>query len=219
MAADSFFARWSKRKAEAAPLPATLDLAIDPVADDALLDTNPPAVIKPLPTLADVEGLTAESDYAAFVAKGVDETVKRSAMKKLFALPQFNIMDGLDIYTGDYSQPDPLPPGMLEALVHARDALNPAQFFAKPVSQLLDRVTEPPVAAERLPEPLSPILDEAVEAPENPAPALPQEVIEPDPQPVPMPAPETLASAIEMHATHDITQQTPHEIQKKNETV
>jgi hypothetical protein len=104
---------------------------------------------------------------------------------------------------------------MLEALVHARDALNPAQFFDKQVSQLLDRVTPPTVAAERLPEPLSPILDEAVEAPENPAPALPQEVIEPDPQPVPMPAPETLASALAMHATHDITQQTPHEIQKK----
>jgi hypothetical protein len=215
MAADDFFARWSKRKAEAVRSPATLDLAIDPVADDALLDSNPPAVIKPLPTLADVEGLTAESDYAAFVAKGVDETVKRSAMKKLFALPQFNIMDGLDIYTGDYSQPDPLPPGMLEALVHARDALNPAQFFDKQVSQLLDRVTD----AERQPAPLSPILDEAVEALENPAPALPQEVIEPAPQPVPMPAPEALPSAIEMHATDETTQQTPHEIQKKNETV
>ena len=211
MAADDFFARWSKRKAEAAPLLASPELAVEPVADDALLDSNPPAVIKPLPTLADVECLTAESDYAAFVAKGVDETVKRSAMKKLFALPQFNIMDGLDIYTGDYSQPDPLPPGMLEALVHARDALNPAQFFGKQVSQLLERVTEPPVAAERQPEPLPPILDAAVEAPENPAPALPQEVIEPDLQLVPMPAPETLPSAIEMHATH--------QIQKKNETV
>jgi hypothetical protein len=161
-----------------------------------------------LPTLADVEGLTAESDYAAFVAKGVDETVKRSAMKKLFALPQFNIMDGLDIYTGDYSQPDPLPPGMLEALVHARDALNPAQFFGKQVSQLLQRVTEPPVVAERQPEPLSSILDAAVETPENPAPALPQEVIAPDPQPVPMPAPEALPSAIEMHATHQIQKRT-----------
>lgn len=188
MAADDFFARWSKRKTQEMPLSATSSAA-------ALAADNAPAAPadapqaaaalqpKPLPTLADVEGLTAESDYAAFVAKGVDETVKRSAMKKLFALPQFNIMDGLDIYTGDYSQPDPLPPGMLEALVHARDALDPAQFFAKPVSQLLDRVTEPPVAAAHQPEPLSSVLDDAVEGPGNPAPALPQDISRPDPEP------------------------------------
>ena len=29
-------------------------------------------------------------------------------MKKLFADPHFNVMDGLDIYVGDYTQPDPL---------------------------------------------------------------------------------------------------------------
>lgn len=197
MAADSFFARWSKRKAEAAPSPAALDLAADPVADDALLDSNPPAINNSLPTLADVDGLTADSDYAAFIAKGVDETVKRSAMKKLFALPQFNIMDGLDIYVGDYSQPDPLPPGMLEALQHAKGALDPAQFFARPVSQLLEQAAAQAPAAASPPEAVPLIQDAA--APDNPAPALPQHETQPDTQPALAPNSESLPAAVATH--------------------
>ena len=41
----------------------------------------------------------------------------------MFTDPHFNIMDGLDIYIGDYSKPDPLPPGMLERMVQS-DMLN-----------------------------------------------------------------------------------------------
>lgn len=187
MAADDFFARWSKRNAQPA-------LAPDVVADQRPAVEAKEAIAgpKPVPTLADVDGLTAESDYTAFLAHGVDETVKRSAMKKLFALPQFNIMDGLDIYIGDYSQPDPLPPGMLEALVHARDALNPAQIFGRPVAQLLDRITVQTLAAENQPEPLPPTVNDAtpdaelnaaLDARENPAPALRQEITSPNLEP------------------------------------
>lgn len=192
MAADNFFARWSKRKAEATPKPmsAASDPAAAPVVASAA-DSAPQALAplqpKPLPTLADVEGLTAESDYAAFVAKGVDEAVKRSAMKKLFALPQFNIMDGLDIYVGDYSQPDPLPPGMLEALNHAKNALNPAQFFTRPMSPLLEQAIEQAPVMEEAAEGIPAIPDAAPEATDIPAPALLQEntgpVIESEQQP------------------------------------
>ena len=31
-------------------------------------------------------------------------------MKKLFADPHYNVMDGLDVYIDDYSKPDPIPP-------------------------------------------------------------------------------------------------------------
>jgi len=41
-------------------------------------------------------------------------------MKKLFADPQFNVMDRLDIYIDDYSQPDPLPAAMLRQMASAR---------------------------------------------------------------------------------------------------
>lgn len=78
----------------------------------------PPQVAPPpLPTLADVAALTRDSDYKRFVVPGVDEGVKRAAMKKMFfSDPHFNVMDGLDIYIGDYNTPDPIPPSMLRQM-------------------------------------------------------------------------------------------------------
>lgn len=69
-----------------------------------------------MPTLADVALLTRESDYGRFVTAGVDETVKRAALRKLFTDPHFNVMDGLDTYIDDYGKPDPLPASMLRRL-------------------------------------------------------------------------------------------------------
>ena len=146
MAAEDFFRRWSK--------PAkTQPTAITP-ATDVKPDTGP----KPLPSMADVASLTHESDYSGFLAKGVDEAVKRSALKRLFADPHFNIMDGLDTYVGDYSQPDPLPPGMLAALNHAQALLDPLQQFEPPLKVLAEAMPAPDqapqaAAAAELPDP------------------------------------------------------------------
>ena len=41
-------------------------------------------------------------------------------MKKLFADPHYNVMDGLDTYIDDYSTPDPIPKAMLRQMVQAR---------------------------------------------------------------------------------------------------
>jgi hypothetical protein len=73
----------------------------------------------PPPTLADVATLTRESDFSRFVAPGVDGEVKNAALKKLFADPHFNVMDGLDTYIDDYSKPDPLPASMLRKMAQA----------------------------------------------------------------------------------------------------
>ena len=43
-----------------------------------------------------------------------------SALKKLFADPHFNRMDGLDIYIDDYTKPDPMPRAMLARLNQSR---------------------------------------------------------------------------------------------------
>ena len=75
---------------------------------------------KPPLTLEDVKALTAESDFSRFTASGVAPEVKNAALKKLFTDPRYNIMDGLDIYTGDYSQPDPMPESMLRQLASAK---------------------------------------------------------------------------------------------------
>jgi hypothetical protein len=73
-----------------------------------------------LPTLADAQQLTHASDFQPFMSQGVASEIRNAAMKKLFTDPHFNVMDGLDIYIGDYNTPDPLPPEMLRQMVGAQ---------------------------------------------------------------------------------------------------
>ncbi|WP_456281837.1 DUF3306 domain-containing protein [Cupriavidus sp. JZ107] len=124
----SFLSRWSRRKAavrEGKAVPAApaqpVAVPVAPVTDPAKADAPaaavaPAAEAPPLPTLADVATLKPGDSVARFVAQGVDETVKRAALKTLFADPHFNVMDGLDIYIDDYSKPDPIPPDVLRRL-------------------------------------------------------------------------------------------------------
>ena len=72
------------------------------------------------PPLSRVALLTKDSDYSRFVLPGVDESVKRAAVKKLFSDPQFNVMDGLDIYIDDYGKPDPIPEAMLRRMSQSK---------------------------------------------------------------------------------------------------
>ncbi|MDB5965322.1 MAG: hypothetical protein JWQ72_1822 [Polaromonas sp.] len=131
--ADGFFGRWARRKtavlqgtvpgepspAAAAPAPAA---APEPVSASDLAPPATPAVAgqPPVLSLEDVRGLTAESDFTPFMAKGVGADVRNAAMKKLFADPHFNIMDGLDTYVDDYSVSDPIPEEMLRQMASAK---------------------------------------------------------------------------------------------------
>ena len=71
-------------------------------------------------SLEDVKTLTQESDFTPFMARNVGPEVRNAAMKKLFADPQFNVMDGLDIYIDDYSKSDPIPESMLRQMTSAK---------------------------------------------------------------------------------------------------
>ena len=116
---ERFLKRWSRLKNEGgADAPAATDLA---AAAPSVAAPAPAGLA--LPTLEDAARLAADSDYSAFVARGVDQSVRRLAMKKLFADPHFNIVDGLDIYMGDYNKADPMPEAMLAALESAKDFL------------------------------------------------------------------------------------------------
>lgn len=125
---EPFFSRWSKRKqAVAKGLPADETApGADPqstrpaaMAEQAeSVPAAPPA--EPLPTLEDVKGLTPDSDFQPFMRQGVASDVRNAAVRKLFTDPHFNVMDGLDIYIGDYNTPDPLPAGMLQNMVGAQ---------------------------------------------------------------------------------------------------
>jgi hypothetical protein len=121
----SFLSRWSRRKAAvregkavaAEPVsPPAAPVAVPAKADTTAGAAVPEAEAPPAPTLADVAMLKPGDSVARFVAQGVDETVKRAALKTLFADPHFNVMDGLDIYIDDYSKPDPIPPDVLRRL-------------------------------------------------------------------------------------------------------
>ena len=74
--------------------------------------------------IQDAESLLAQlgpdSDFGQFLRQEISEEVRRKAMKTLFADPHFNVMDGLDIYIGDYNTPDPLPKSMLRQMVQSR---------------------------------------------------------------------------------------------------
>ena len=124
---EGFFNRWSRRKQEAVqpPVPeAAAPMAESPkVPATAAAEPAAPvstAAAQPLPTLDDVQALTPASDFQPFMRREVDAGVRNAAMKKLFADPHFNVMDGLDIYIDDYSQPDPMPAGMLRRMASAQ---------------------------------------------------------------------------------------------------
>ncbi len=80
-------------------------------------------VAAPPPELPPLESLNFDSDFAAFMHAKVDAQLRRAALKTLFRDPRFNIMDGLDVYIDDYTKEDPIPPGMLAQLQHARTTL------------------------------------------------------------------------------------------------
>lgn len=129
-----FLSRWSRRKAQVrqgvvppepvvAPVVATAPPVAPPAPPAAPLAQAPePAPTEPAeppPTLADVAQLTRDSDYTRFVARDVPPDVRNAALGKLFSDPHFNVMDGLDTYIDDYSQPDPLPAGWLRKLAQS----------------------------------------------------------------------------------------------------
>jgi hypothetical protein len=109
--------RWSRRKlAAAAEAPAPT-----PASAPAVLPAPATAPGVPTPSAAlelpPVESLTFDSDFTAFLQPGVDDKVKRAALKQLFRDPRFNIMDGLDTYIDDYTKADPIPPDIVADLL------------------------------------------------------------------------------------------------------
>jgi len=126
---EGFLRRWARRKSESRTAVAPSPDAIAPAAAESYtIVPAPGAAPEPerLPTMDDVAQLTSDSDFSAFVARGVDAAVRRTALKKLFADPHFNAMDGLDVYIDDYTKPSPVTGAMLASLEHAKRVFNRA---------------------------------------------------------------------------------------------
>ncbi|MBV8273119.1 MAG: DUF3306 domain-containing protein [Cupriavidus sp.] len=156
----TFLSRWSRRKAavregkavpDEAQAPATSS-PLTPPAPAAPPPQEPEADSAPLPTLADVAQLSPGDNIARFVTPGVDESVKRAALKTLFADPHFNVMDGLDIYIDDYSKPDPIPLDVLRRLTQSETLglFDPIEDDAQQ-AQELQQVQAPQADADSAP--------------------------------------------------------------------
>lgn len=147
---DGFLSRWARRKADSRqgklleepelprPPPANAAkpgavVSQPPVAKvvqsagtepnsspvDSPTASPDPAAPPPL-TLEDARALTSQSDFKPFMAQQVQPDVRNAAMKKLFADPHYNVMDGLDTYIDDYTKSDPIPESMLRQMVGAQ---------------------------------------------------------------------------------------------------
>ena len=121
MSDEAFFHRWSRLKQAAVEAPASEPPSSPTLSVTADNPTDQAAV--PMPTMADVARLGPDADYAPFMVTAVDRAVQRSALKKLFADPRFNVMDRLDIYMDDYNVASPMSAAMLSGLQHAGELL------------------------------------------------------------------------------------------------
>lgn len=128
MSDETFLSRWSRRKAEQPSAHAAEtevqheslseqdSLALASISDDITGEISAAAGNsgnnaengEPIPlTDADmptIESLSEESDYSQFLSAGISDELRNLALRKLFNLPQFNIVDGLNDYDEDFSK-------------------------------------------------------------------------------------------------------------------
>jgi hypothetical protein len=152
--------RWSRRKLEAARAQSAppREAALAPVTPAAALSQSPPpaphSAPDATPALPPIESLTIDSEFAAFFKPEVPEATKRAALKQLFRDPRFNIMDGLDVYIGDYTQSDPISAEMMKQLLHTRHIFNPPKTEVNAEGYVVD-VVEPIEQAEPAESPVA----------------------------------------------------------------
>jgi hypothetical protein len=122
-----FLGRWARRKTDvlhgkAVQEPVVVAKAALPEPVVSEVQAGPAQLTEKSPGLSldDVKLLTKDSDFKPFMAQNVGPDVRNAAMKKLFADPHFNVMDGLDIYIDDYSKADPIPEAMLRAMTSSK---------------------------------------------------------------------------------------------------
>ncbi len=97
---EDFRQRWSRRKAaaggshepESVPEPQAADPAPSP-EPPAKTDADMPAV----------ESIDESTDMSDFFSPQVSDKLRQVALRKLFHLPQFNVVDGLDDYDDDFT--------------------------------------------------------------------------------------------------------------------
>jgi len=128
---ENFVSRWSRRKIEARKTeekPAESKPSSEPApaapvvaSTSAGAAATDPSAPRELPPLESLKGLASE--YTEFLKPGVDENLRRSALKKLFSDPHFENFERFEAYCEDFTQGEPIPMAMLKTLEHAKGLL------------------------------------------------------------------------------------------------
>jgi hypothetical protein len=156
---EPFLSRWSRRKLDARQTQDKPAEAATPPAAPAVSSAAPAAssaagaqagVSEPgeLPPLESLKGLASE--YRGFMQPGVDDNLRRSALRKLFSDPHFENFEKFEAYCEDYTQGEPIPLAMLKTLEHAKGLLFDEEKKEEKKEDE-ERVAEAPPTA--LPEP------------------------------------------------------------------
>lgn len=96
---EEFLSRWSRRKAEATEGVPDTDTA--PESETVVPTPDPQS--KTDADMPPVESIDESTDMRDFFSPEVSERLRQAAFRKLFQLPQFNIVDGLDDYDDDFT--------------------------------------------------------------------------------------------------------------------
>ncbi|MGA7981607.1 MAG: DUF3306 domain-containing protein [Chromatiaceae bacterium] len=118
--------RWSRRKQAARRAPQQAPVLHAPA--EPYIETGDRAVALPRPCKTDADMplldlLTADSDLSDFFSPDVSEDLRREALRRVFALPRYNLTDGLDDYAEDYTAYRPLGELVTAGLRRHRDRL------------------------------------------------------------------------------------------------
>ena len=113
-----FLSRWSRLKQRAVveeTAPAVVSPAI-PASAGEVVEVSEAGEVSAGASL--LPGFTG--DVTALLREELSDTVRKQALKSIFADPHFNVMDGLDTYIDDYSISEGISPEMLATLNQAR---------------------------------------------------------------------------------------------------
>ncbi len=98
---EEFLQRWSRRKAAANKNAQDAEAAQDQDNEPQVPAQDPPP--KTDADMPPVESIDESTDMGDFFSPEVSEELRRVALRKLFHLPQFNVVDGLDDYDDDFT--------------------------------------------------------------------------------------------------------------------
>lgn len=112
-----FFQRWSNKKIEEhskdsvhledeniANINLSEESASESEVHNAEIQNTEIKTFKTDEDMPPIELLTEDSDYSGFLSPDVSDTLRNLALRKLFHLPLFNVVDGLDDYAEDFTK-------------------------------------------------------------------------------------------------------------------